>query len=367
MRLRSVAWGTILPLATLLLLALIAAGPLWGPGLLNTRGGGDSPFNLLRVHQLAVNLKAGIFPARWMPDAAYGFGYPFLSYYSALPYYLAAGFTLIGVDILSATKLTQTLFLTAAAVGMHGWARRALRSRAGGWLAAVGYTVAPYHLVNVYVRGDSLSEFAAFAFYPLILWEIDRLAEHPSLRRMIPPALAYAGLIITHNLSAFIFSLFVLLPYIAFHVLRLTSHASRITPRKLLPIVSSVVVSLLIGILLTTWYWLPTLAESDAIQLTAQTTGYFAYDKHFRWDDLVQLRFIFDYYAITPEKPAAFAAMGLVQAALAMAGVIVVVVKWTRRRSPAPPPPPPPPTPPRPLPSPLGRGEGVAPQGSGEG
>ncbi len=333
MRLRSVAWRNILSLATLLLLALIAAGPLWGPGLLNTRGGGDSPFNLLRVHQLAANLHAGVFPARWMPDAAYGFGYPFFSYYAALPYYLAAGLNVIGVDILGAIKLTQTLFLAGAAVGMYGWARRALRSRTGGWLAAVGYTVAPYHLVNVYVRGDSLSEFAAFAFYPLILWGIDRLAERPSLRRAILPILAYASLIVTHNLSAFIFSLFVLLPYIAFHVLRLTFHASRITPKKLLSTVSSFVASLLIGILLTTWYWLPTLAETDAIQLTAQTTGYFAHDEHFRWDDLVQLRFIFDYYTITPEEPTAFAAMGLVQAALTLAGAIVALFLCIRPRS----------------------------------
>jgi hypothetical protein len=333
MRSRSVAQESTLPVATLLLLALIAAGPLWGPGLLNTRGGGDSPFNLLRIHQLATNLRTGVFPARWMPDAAYGFGYPFFSYYAALPYYLAAGFTLTGVDILSATKLTQTLFFAATAVGMYGWARHALRNRAGGWLAAVAYTVAPYHLVNTYVRGDSLSEFAAFAFYPLILWGLDRLAERPSLRRMIPPALAYAGLIATHNLSAFIFSLCALLPYFVCYVLRVTFHTSRITPKKLLPTTALFIGSLAIGILLSAWYWLPALAETGDVQLIAQTSGYFSYDKHFRTADLVQPKFIFDYYTITPERPTAFAAMGLVQAALALAGIIVVIFALARSRS----------------------------------
>jgi hypothetical protein len=326
MRSRSVVQESILPLATLLLLTLVAAGPLWGPGLLNTRGGGDSPFNLLRVHQLTANLRAGTFPARWMPDDAYGFGYPFFSYYAALPYYLAAGFNLIGVDILSAVKLTQTVFFAAAAVGMYEWARRALRSRTGGWLAAVAYTVAPYHLVNIYVRGDSLSEFAAFAFYPLILWGLDRLTERPSLRRIIPPALAYAGLIVTHNLSAFIFSLCVLLPYVTFH-------ASRITPRKLLPTVALIIVSLVIGILLAAWYWLPTLAETGAVQMTAQTSGYFSYDKHFRAADLVQPKLIFDYYTFTPDKPTAFAAMGLVQTILALAGATIAILTCIRLRS----------------------------------
>ena len=154
---RSVAWEQILPPATLLLVALIAAGPLWGPGLLNTRGGGDSPFLLLRTHQLAANLRAGVFPVRWMPDAAYGFGYPFFSYYAALPYYLAASLTIVSLDILTAIKLTQTIFFAAAALSMYQWAKGILRSRPGAWLAAVAYTVAPFHLVNVYVRGDSLS------------------------------------------------------------------------------------------------------------------------------------------------------------------------------------------------------------------
>ena len=35
-------------------------------------------------------------PVRWMPDAAYGLGYPFFNYYAALPYYLAAGLRLLG-------------------------------------------------------------------------------------------------------------------------------------------------------------------------------------------------------------------------------------------------------------------------------
>ena len=134
MRLRSVAWGSVLPLATLLILALVAAGPLWGPGLLNTRGGGDSPFNLARVHQLATNLRAGVFPARWMPDAAYGLGYPFFSYYAALPYYLAAVLNVIGVDILNAIKLTQTILFAVTAVGMYGWhGERCAAMPAVGW------------------------------------------------------------------------------------------------------------------------------------------------------------------------------------------------------------------------------------------
>jgi len=319
MKTRGVAKRLNLPLATLFLVSVAAALYLWGPGLLNTRGGGDSPFLLLRTHQLARALEAGHFPVRWMPDAAYGLGYPFFSYYAALPYYVAAILGLLRLDLLSAIKLTQTLFSVAAVLGMYGWARRLLASRPAGWLAAVAYGLAPFHLVNLYVRGDSLSEFSAFAFYPLLLWGLDRLSRRPELDRTLFPALVYAGLILTHNISAFIFSPFALL-YLAIAMLR---------AKKKGRVLALGALTLALGVLLSAWYWLPALAETGYVQLTAQTSGYFFYGNHFRWSDLVQRSFLFDYEIGDRQTPFA---TGLVQAALAIAGVAAIAAGWIRRR-----------------------------------
>ena len=141
-----------IPLALLILAALALAAPLWGPGMVNTRGGGDSPFLLQRM-QVGGQPAGRCFPVRWMPDAAYGLGFPFFNYYSALPYYLAAGVALAGFDLLTALKLVQTVGFVAAALTMYGWMRRVTGARWMAWLAALGYTAAPFHLVNVYVRG----------------------------------------------------------------------------------------------------------------------------------------------------------------------------------------------------------------------
>ncbi|HUS17646.1 MAG TPA: hypothetical protein VM536_21835, partial [Chloroflexia bacterium] len=71
-----------------LLFGLLAAAPLLaGRGFLLTRGGGDSPFLLQRLYELLAALAGGQFPARWMPTADFGYGYPFFNYYAALPYY----------------------------------------------------------------------------------------------------------------------------------------------------------------------------------------------------------------------------------------------------------------------------------------
>ena len=335
---------------TLILVALVAAAPLWGPGMVNTRGGGDSPFLLQRTHQMVANLRAGVFPVRWMPDAAYGLGYPFFSYYAALPYYLAGLLALAGADLLTAVKLVQTLGFVAAALAMYGWMHRVTRNRWAAWLAAVAYTVAPFHLVNVYVRGDSLSEFYAFIFYPLILWGLDRVASgesqtadrksqianqqirnphsafripHSAFRNLVWPALAYAGLILSHNISALIFSPFVLL-YLVILALRSKGSRWRVVGLGLL--------SLGFGIALAAWFWLPAVVELRYVQLGPSTQDYFHYSNHFRALNLVQRGGLFD-FSVAPDLTGRSPfAMGLAQAVLAALGMLLLIVRGLRRR-----------------------------------
>jgi hypothetical protein len=332
-------------------LALLAALPVWGPGLVNTRGGGDSPFLLWRVHQLAANLRAGDLPARWMPDAAYGLGYPFFSYYAALPYYLASLFNLAGLDILSAIKLTQTLGFVLAAAASYGWFRRLFQSQAAAWLGAAAYTFAPFHLLNVYVRGDSLSEFYAFVFYPLILWAVDRAVERPGARSIAGLGLAYGGLMLTHNLSAFIFSPFALL----YAALRVSSFKFQVSSIEFpafsfqLPVSSfrsclrppllSILAGLALGLALSAWLWVPAMLEMRYVQTSTLEGGYFHYSGHFRAANLVQpaLGFV---YGTTSEQASPFA-MGLVQAVIAVLGAVIncqwliVNCQWLMAKNPS--------------------------------
>ena len=321
--------------------AILAALPLLAtPGLISTRGGGDSPWLLIRTYEMAQGLRAGQFPVRWMGQAAYGLGYPFFSFYAALPYYLAASLHLWVFGILWSIKLTQLIGFLAAAGSMYALARRWLNSAPAAALAAVTYTFAPCHLVNVYVRGDSLSEFYAFVWYPLILLSLHRLFERPTASRAGALALAYAALIVTHNISALIFSPFVLL-YALLLVCPLSKgEASRIDgigarnllsdlPRPSSEAIGLTLLALALGVLLSTWLWLPALGERDEVQLGEQTTGYFHYSNHFRGRDLVQPTAWFDYDL--DAEPTPFA-MGLAQAALTLAGVLALLWRWLRRR-----------------------------------
>ncbi|MGD8245101.1 MAG: hypothetical protein PVI63_07905, partial [Anaerolineae bacterium] len=87
---------------------------------------------------------------------------------------------------------------------------------------------------------------------------------------------------------------------------------------------------LLLGLLLSAWFWLPALAETRYVQLEAQTTGYFFYGNHFRGGDIIQWCPLFS-YEVGSDHSSPFA-MGAVQATLALIGGCVVINNLVRRR-----------------------------------
>jgi len=337
-------------LAAALLIAGAAALPLFSQsGLLNTRGGGDSPFLLQRLHQLVTALSDGHFPVRWMPDANYGYGYPFYNYYAPLSIYIAAAFRFLGFGYVQAIKLAQLTGFVVTGWAMFELGQRWFLSPWAGLLAAAAYTLAPFHLVNIYVRGDSLAEFWAMAFYPLVVLTFDHLfatvsssqirkeiAGSKSVRigRQIPrrermaiaiPALAFAGLVLSHNISALIFTPFVFLYVLFVWVLgqgKLKTSTGMLLNRPLL--------ALILALALSAWFWLPAMGERSLAQLKPVISGYFHYSNHFRSSDLVQPSFLFDYNVAGGN---AFR-LGLVQMALALAGLIVLSVQSVRKRQP---------------------------------
>lgn len=304
-------------LAAALLLAGVAAGPLFSePGLLNTRGGGDSPFLLQRVQQLVTALADGHFPARWMPDANYGYGYPFFHYYAPLSLYIAAFFRLLTFDYVTAIKLAQLAGFLVAAAGMFFLGQRWLGSDAAALLASAAYTLAPFHMVNIYVRGDSLAEFWAMAFFPLVLLAADELLRQPGPLSLLYLSLAYAALVLSHNISALIFTPFLLL-FLALGLLVSYRSQNGEFGRRL----RLALLALGLALLLSAWFWLPALAETGLAQTDPVTAGFFHYSAHFLTNP-VQVTLLFDYDVSGRQ---AFR-MGLVQGLLALPGLVLLLV-----------------------------------------
>jgi hypothetical protein len=316
--------GQYAPLLLAFALSMLAALPLLiGPGIINTRAGGDSPFLIQRVQAVMVNLEAGTLPARWMPDAAHGLGYPALNFYAALPYYVAALLARAGLGILWGIKITQALGFVLAGVMTYRLARAMGAGPWGALPASAFYTFAPFHMVNVYVRGDALSEFYAMALYPVVIWAVLRLVRRPSAASIALLAGSYALLVLSHNISALIFS-----PLVGLWLLAEALWGRRKDERPTWRIPAAGVGALALGLLLSAWFWAPALREQSLVQLGDQTTGYFHFAGHFRTTDLIQRTLIHD-YAIEAERDPFN--MGLVQALLAGMGLVALAVRVVRR------------------------------------
>lgn len=277
--------------------ACIAAAPLFlNQGFLNTRSAGDSPFLLFRLHQLHQGLLDGVFPVRWMPDAAFGLGYPFFNFYAALPFYFAAIFKLVGFSFVFSLKLTHLLGFIVASIGMAAWMWQLTKRVEVAFVAAAAYTFAPFHLVNVYLRGDSLSEFWAMAWYPLILLTLHMAAQHLTWKRIALVALTFGALVMTHNVSALLFAPFVAIYAVGSALVTAQRDAPlSLSKQRQLNAIIGLALAGVIGLLLSLWLWLPALTETSFVQLDEQTTGFFSYTNHFRTDELIQQELAFNY------------------------------------------------------------------------
>ncbi len=242
------------------LLSLPAVFPLLREGYLISH---DGLFHLYRLAGLDRAFHHGILYPRWFPDFAYGYGHPVLNYYSPLAYYLGETFHLLGAGYILSTKLAFLAGFLLAALAIYLLARD-LRGRFPALVAAVAYTYAPYHLADTYMRG-ALAESFAFVFMPLALWAIGRLFKRKNVAYAIAAALAYGGLILTHNLTALIFA-----PLFFAYAL-LWTMASR--EFRLLAWVG---LSFLLALGVTAFYWLPALTEARWVGLAAgfTSTGY---------------------------------------------------------------------------------------------
>ncbi len=254
-------WG---PLAALVF-TLPALWPLLRAGFLVTD---DGRFHVYRIAALADAWQHGVLYPRLFPDFGFGYGQAVLNYYAPLSYAPGALLSTAGISPVWAAKATIALGFVLAALAAYGFGRT-IWGAWGGVLAAVAYTYFPYHLADAYVRG-AIPEFMAFIWLPLILWATTSIATHrgPSAPNgtpnrvtngaMIPAlgaALAWAGLVLTHNLTALL-----MIPAAALYVVALGLWMGRW--RSLL---SGVFVSLALGALLSAPLWLPFFAESGQV------------------------------------------------------------------------------------------------------
>lgn len=241
---------------------------------------------IARVFEMGKVLKDGIFPARWVPDLGYGYGYPLFNYYAPLAYYIGGFVNVLGFDALYSTKIMMGLGVLLSGITMYFFAKEFF-GKLGGIVSALFYVYAPYHAVQIYVRG-AVGEYFGYAFIPLIFlgmykvflvsFQISQTLKFKNkLVHLLPwiilGAIGFAGVILSHNLTAMMVT-----PFLLFFIIAL-SIISYQKQHKFT--IYSLLFTLFLGVLLSAFYWLPAILEMKYTNVTSQLGGSADFHEHF--------------------------------------------------------------------------------------
>lgn len=207
-------------------------------------------------------------PCRWVPDMGYGFGFPLFNYYPPLPYYIGEVFHLIGFSFLDTVKVLFILAILLSGFSMYIFAKEFF-GKLGGLVSASFYIYAPYHAVDVYVRG-AMNESWAFVFFPLILWSIYKLITTEKSIFVLFLSLFTAFLAISHLPTLMIFAPGAIL-WTALNLLFVKRWAS-------LP---ELITSGVLSLALSAFFVLPVVFEQKFAHTETLFIGYFNYLAHF--------------------------------------------------------------------------------------
>ncbi len=234
-----------------LLLSALAVVDLANYGLPPTH---DGEYHIMRIWQFYRVLSDGnIFPL-WAPDFNNGFGVPLFNYVYPLPNYIGSFFHWLGFSLIDSYKLTMVFGNLLGAIFMYLFISQRW-GKVSGLVAATFYTYAPYHLLDIYVRG-SVGEVVALGVFPGILWSYEKFMKESRYRYFVIAACLLGLLILSHNILAMIFfPVFLIIEF--FVIMSKTEKVKRI---------QQLVAASLVGVGLASPFWLPAILERKYVQ-----------------------------------------------------------------------------------------------------
>lgn len=209
-------------------------------------------------------------PCRWDPNLGGLYGYPLFNFYGPLPYYFGELIYLITKSFLLSAKIMFATSFVASYLFMYLFTKKLWGNEKSAVFSALFYAYAPYHALDFYVRG-AMGEMWALMFFPVVCWAILRIRENPNYKNLGILGISFGLLVMSHNLSAMIFlpaavSLTILLYFF----------------EKNKKFITLSLAGILLGLLISAFYWLPAITEKGLVHVETTTFGYFSYTEHFK-------------------------------------------------------------------------------------
>lgn len=234
----------ILPVFLLLLISLVGVFSFFHAGFFPSH---DGEWMVIRFSDFHRSLADGQFPVRWAGRLNFTYGYPVFDFLYPGTFYFTEIFHLLKLNFVNSVKASFVVSYIFSGVFMFLLGRKMF----GGWgglIAGILYLFAPYRFIDLYVRG-SLGESVAFMFPPLIGYFWLKAQEGKNNCWLLLTPLVIAGLILSHNVIAYLF-LPVLLGFI---LLSLRDGKKRREQ------IFRIIFTFGSGVLLAAFFWLPAL------------------------------------------------------------------------------------------------------------
>lgn len=212
--------------------------------------GHDLGFHLARIQGVAEGLMEGQFPVRINTVFLNGYGYADTVMYGNLLLYVPALLFIGGISITTAYNIFVVLInILTVSVSYYSF-KNMFRNEKIGLFATALYALAPYRIVNIYLRA-AVGEYSAMIFLPLIIYGMYRIySEDPADRKnrfnYIPLVIGLSGVIESHILSTEMVGGVIILSCLI--LIKKT-----LKPKRLLKLIKTVGMTLLVNL----WFIVP--------------------------------------------------------------------------------------------------------------
>ena len=214
----------------------------------------DIIFHLFYADRFKQALEDGLIYPQWIIDANNGYGGPHFIFYSPLSYYFSAAINFIFPS--PVISMIIALWFSFFLSGLTMFSALMKQSgKAVSLLVAIGYQLIPFHIIDLYERG-TYAELFAFIWFPLIFSFMLRINERRNKINVIGLAISYAGLIMTHLVSAFMIT-FVVDIYLIYHYML----------KRDKQVILNIVYAIIIGFGISSIYLIPVVFERQFVHI----------------------------------------------------------------------------------------------------
>jgi hypothetical protein len=248
----------------IVILSILAYFPLLKPGYFSMH----DDVQIMRLYEMERCLKDGQIPCRWVPDMGAGYGHPLFNYHPVFTYYLGMVFRLFNLSLINISKLLFLLTLVLSGLSMYFLTREFFGNLAGT-VAAVFFVYAPYHAVDIYVRG-ALTESWAIVFFPLIFFSLYKFIKEEKFNFFILSIFSLTFLFLSHNVMTLIFTPVALLWSLYWLFVKRKKRS-----------IKKIVLIFLWAFGLAAFFLIPAFFEKSLVKIETLTSDYYNFRYHF--------------------------------------------------------------------------------------